>query len=161
MTNHDFSFLTGTYDVANRWRKDFLDPTEGDDRWEEFPGVTRASVHFDGAASFDEIVFPTKGFAGLTLRLFDPATAQWSLYWASKRTGTLFPPVTGGFGPDGTGTFYGDDEHDGHKIRARFIWSDTTTDHPRWEQAFSLDGERTWITNWSMDLSRRAGADGV
>ncbi|MFD8866792.1 hypothetical protein ACFV1F_20915 [Streptomyces sp. NPDC059590] len=43
MTNNDFAFFTGAYDVANRWRKDFLDPIEGDDRWEEFPGITRAT----------------------------------------------------------------------------------------------------------------------
>ncbi|NUS17408.1 MAG: hypothetical protein HOY69_39455 [Streptomyces sp.] len=150
-----FAFLTGTYDVANRWRTDFLDPAEGADRWEEFPGVTHASVHFDGRASFDEIAFPTKGFSGLTLRLYDPAADAWSLYWASKRTGTLFPPVTGRFGPDGTGVFLGDDEHDGRKVRVRFVWSDITEDGAHWEQAFSVDGERTWITNWHMHLTRR------
>ncbi|MEV7420631.1 hypothetical protein [Streptomyces sp. NPDC089919] len=157
MTNDSgFGFFTGTYDVANRWRKDFLDPAEGEDCWEEFPGTTRASVHFDGSASFDEIDFPTKGFSGLTLRLFDPATEQWSLYWASKRTGTLFPPVTGGFGPDGTGVFYGDDEYDGRPIRARFIWSGITADRAHWEQAFSVDEGRTWLTNWHMDFTRSA-----
>ncbi|WP_433226437.1 hypothetical protein [Microtetraspora malaysiensis] len=161
MTNNDFAFFTGTYDVANRWRKDFLDPVEGDDRWEEFPGITRASCHFDGAASFDEIEFPTKGFSGLTLRLFNPATAQWSLYWANKRTGTLYPPVTGSFGADGTGVFHGDDEHDGRKIKARFIWSGITTDRAHWEQAFSLDNGQTWITNWHMDFTRRTATDRV
>ena len=61
---NDFDFLTGTWDVANRWRTDFLDAASP---WEEFPAVSRATRHFDGAASFDEITFPTKGFAGLTL----------------------------------------------------------------------------------------------
>ncbi|MEU3454903.1 hypothetical protein ABZ671_15070 [Micromonospora sp. NPDC006766] len=150
-----FDFFTGTYDVVNRWRTDFLDPAEGADRWEEFPGVTRASVHFDGRASFDEITFPTKDFAGLTLRLYDPAADAWSLYWASKRTGTLFPPVTGRFGTDGTGVFRGDDEHDGRRIRARFIWSEITENSAHWEQAFSVDGEQTWITNWHMHFTRR------
>ena len=51
------------------WRTDFLDETS---EWEEFPGVSRASRHFGGAANFDEIDFPTKGFSGLTLRLYDP-----------------------------------------------------------------------------------------
>src|SRR5579859_4054794 len=85
---NDFDFFTGTWNVRNRWRTDFLDETS---EWEEFPGVSRASRHFDGAAHFDEIDFPTKGSSGLTLRLYDPERAQWSLYWASKRTGTLFP----------------------------------------------------------------------
>lgn len=120
--------------------------------------------HFDGAASFDEITFPTKGFAGLTLRLYHPATEQWSLYWASKRTGTLFPPVTGRFtgrtaGPSAgrVGEFYGDDVHNGTPIRARFIWSGITAEAAHWEQAFSADDGRTWVTNWHMDLTRRPG----
>ena len=87
---NDFDFFTGTWNVRNRWRTDFLDETS---EWEEFPGISRASRHFGGAANFDEIDFPTKGFSGLTLRLYDPARAQWSLYWASRRTGTLVPPL--------------------------------------------------------------------
>jgi hypothetical protein len=37
---NDFDFFTGTWDVANRWRADFLDP---DSEWEEFPGISHAS----------------------------------------------------------------------------------------------------------------------
>ncbi|HEU5393106.1 MAG TPA: hypothetical protein VFV73_45215 [Streptosporangiaceae bacterium] len=55
---NDFGFLAGTWDIVNRWRTSFLDP---DNTWEEFPGVSRASRHFDGNANFDEITFPTKG----------------------------------------------------------------------------------------------------
>ncbi|MFI5805329.1 hypothetical protein [Streptomyces sp. NPDC051561] len=149
-----FSFLKGTYDVVNRWRKDFLDPADGDDRWEEFPGRVRASTHFDGRASFDEIRFPTKGFAGMTLRLYEPGTDTWSLYWANKRTGTLLPPVSGRFGPDGTGLFHGDDEHDGRKVKVRYVWSEITADTAHWEQAFSVDDGHTWITNWHMYFTR-------
>jgi hypothetical protein len=148
--NH-FDFLNGTWDVTNRWRTDFLDATS---EWEEFPAVSHASRHFDGGANFDEITFPTKGFAGLTLRLYDPEGEQWSLYWSSKRTGTLFPPVVGRF-TDGRGEFYGDDTHAGTDIRARFIWSDITEVSARWEQAFSVDGGKTWVTNWIMEFTRR------
>jgi hypothetical protein len=150
---NDFDFLAGTWHVANRWRTDFLDAASP---WEEFPAISRATRHFDGAASVDEITFPTKGFAGLTLRLYDPATEQWSLYWASQRTGTLFPLVTGHF-TDGVGEFYGDDTHQGTPVKARFIWSGITREAAHWEQAFSTDGGQTWITNWHMDLTRRAG----
>lgn len=148
---NDFDFFTGTWDVANRWRTDFLDPA-GD--WEEFPGVTRASRHFDGGANVDEIDFPTKGFSGLTLRLFDTERQEWSLYWSSKRTGTLFPPVTGRF-TDGVGEFLGDDTYDGKPIRARFVWSGITATTARWEQSFSQDGGATWLTNWVMEFTRR------
>ena len=84
---NDFDFFTGTWNVRNRWRTDFLDETS---EWEEFPGICRASRHFGGAANFDEIDFPTKGFSGLTLRLYDPERAQWSLYFGPN--GPWFPP---------------------------------------------------------------------
>jgi hypothetical protein len=48
------------------------------------------------------------------------------------------------------------DTYDGKDIRARFVWSDITADSARWEQAFSVDGERTWITNWIVDFTRSA-----
>jgi hypothetical protein len=148
----DFDFLVGTWDVANRWLADFLDPDSG---WEGFPGVSRASRHFDGGASFDEISFPTKGLAGITLRLYDPAAGTWSLYWASKRTGTLFPRVVGGFA-DGVGEFLGEDTYNGIPIIARFRWSGITADSARWEQAFSTDGGQAWVDNWYMDFTRQA-----
>ncbi|MFJ3922082.1 hypothetical protein [Streptomyces sp. NPDC090022] len=151
---HDFDFFTGTWDVANRRRTDFLDP--GSD-WEDFPGVSRADCHFEGAANVDAVEFPTQGTAGLTLRLYDPARAEWSLYWASKRTGTLFPPVVGRF-TDGRGEFHGVDTHDGRPVRVRFVWSDITEDSAHWEQAFSTDDGRTWLTNWTMALTRRREA---
>lgn len=149
---NDFDFLAGSWDVTNRWRTDFLDP---DSEWEEFPAVSRVSRHFDGGASFDEIEFPTKGFAGLTLRLFDGEREEWSLYWASKRTGALFPPVVGRF-EDGRGVFEGEDTHDGKAVRVRYLWSGTTSGSPRWEQFFSLDAGETWLHNWTMDFRARS-----
>lgn len=148
----DFDFLVGAWDVANRRRADFLGPRSP---CEEFPGVTRGSRHFGGNANVDEIDFPTEGFSGLTLRLYDPAREEWSLYWSSTRTGTLFPPVAGRWA-DGRGEFFGDDEYDGTPVRARFVWSGVTADSARWEQAFSTDGGETWVTNWTMEFTRRA-----
>ncbi|NEB90307.1 hypothetical protein [Streptomyces bauhiniae] len=43
-----------------------------------------------------------------------------------------------------------------HTIRARFTWFGITPGHAHWEQAFSLDKGRTWLTNWHMDFTRRA-----
>jgi hypothetical protein len=65
----------------------------------------------------------------------------------------MTPPVIGGFA-DGIGTFFGDDEYDGHPITVRFIWSRITSQSARWEQAFSVDGGRHWETNWIMDFTR-------
>ncbi|MGW0701671.1 hypothetical protein ACWD0A_20600 [Streptomyces sp. NPDC002867] len=150
-TPHDFDFFVGEWRVANRRRTDFLDEAS---EWEEFEAVSRASRHFDGRANFDEIVFPASGVSGLTLRLYDQVREEWSLYWSSSRTGTLFPPVTGRFRADGRGVFHGKDTHDGKDVLVRFVWSGITASSARWEQAFSVDDGRTWLTNWVMELSR-------
>ncbi len=64
--------------------------------------------------------------------------------------------MTGRFEPDGTGVFHGDDEHLGREVKVRFVWSEVTETTTHWEQAFSVDEGRTWITNWHMHMARRA-----
>ncbi|WP_406356636.1 hypothetical protein [Streptomyces sp. NBC_00658] len=150
---HDFDFFQGEWDVHYRRRTDFLD-TDSD--WEEFGATSRGWSLFDGAGNIDEMDVAVQDWKALTLRLFDPATEEWSLNWSTNRTGKLFPPVTGRFGPDGRGEFYGDDTHDGKDVRVRFVWSGISDSTARWEQAFSVDGQRTWVTNWVMDFTRRA-----
>jgi hypothetical protein len=56
----------------------------------------------------DELVFPTKGFAGVTMRLFDTEQRLWSAYWINSTTGELSLPVYGGFVGD-RGELYGED----------------------------------------------------
>ncbi len=56
--------------------------------------------------------------------------------------------------------FYGDDLHDGKGVRVRFVWADTSATGAHWEQAFSLDGGESWVTNWTMDFSRPSGTPG-
>jgi hypothetical protein len=152
---HDFDFFHGEWEVANRRLTDFLQPGSG---WEEFEGTSpRCRPLFDGAANVDEIDMPYLGSKGLTLRLFDRETEQWSLNWSSSRTGKLFPPVTGRF-VDGRGEFYGDDTHDGKDVRVRFVWSGVSASGARWEQAFSVDDGASWVTNWTMDFTRPQAA---
>ncbi|MDT9695447.1 hypothetical protein [Streptomyces sp. P17] len=152
-TPHDFDFFHGDWDVRHRRRTDFLDPDSG---WEEFGGTSRCWSLFDGAANIDEIDMPHLGSKGLTLRLFDRETEQWSLNWSSSRSGKLFPPVFGRFEGE-RGAFYGDDTHDGKDVRVRFVWSGISPAMARWEQAFSLDGGQTWLTNWVMEFTRASG----
>ncbi|KOG42972.1 hypothetical protein [Streptomyces resistomycificus] len=147
---HDFDFLHGEWEVRHRRRTDFLDPAAG---WEEFASTSRCRSLFDGAANIDELDVPGQGWKGLTLRLFDRETEEWSLHWSSSRSGRLYPPVAGRF-EGGRGEFHGDDTHDGKEVRVRFVWSGISATTARWEQAFSADGGDTWVANWSMDFSR-------
>ena len=58
----------------------------------------------------------------------------------------------GGFNGE-RGEFYGNDVEDGTPVVARYLWFRNASS-PRWEQAFSTDGGRTWETNWVMEFSR-------
>jgi hypothetical protein len=145
----DFDFLVGSWNVENRRLTKRL---VGSDEWTEFTARATCWSLFDGMANVDEIFFPD-GTRGLTLRLFDPGREEWSLYWASSTTGTLFPPVVGRFAA-GRGVFYGDDTEGGAPVRVRFVWSDVTPNSARWEQAFSVDREASWEVNWTMRFTR-------
>jgi len=149
---NDFDFFIGTWHVANRRLTKRL---VGSDDWEEFPGELTCIRVWDGAANFDEITFPTKGYRGLTLRLYDAERDEWSLYWASSRDGLLgLPPVVGQFAEDGTGRFHADELHEGRPVRVRYLWDNITATTARWAQALSLDAGETWETNWVMDYTR-------
>jgi hypothetical protein len=147
----DFDFIHGEWTVTNRKLQQLF---VGCDEWETFIGYSRAQPIVDGGGNLDELHCPTEGFTGTTIRLFDIERDEWSIYWVSSRTGRLDPPVVGRF-ENGRGDFYGEDVAEGRPVRVHFIWSDITPTSARWEQEFSLDGGRTWESNWIMDLARR------
>lgn len=148
---NDFDFLIGTWNVVNRQLTTLF---VGSEDWVTYPATSTCQSLFNGGGNLDEIVFPTKGSTGLTLRLFDTERKVWSLYWSTSKTGLLYPPVVGTFVGD-RGDFYGDDVIDGTPIKAHYIWTGVTTNTPRWEQEFSTDGGATWESNWIMEHSRR------
>lgn len=148
--SHDFDFLAGHWDIRNRRLKQRW---VGSQEWDEFAATSKIQPVLGGIGNVDEFKAPSQGFGGLTLRLYQPATRQWSLYWANSRDGVLQPPVHGHF-VNGAGTFYGDDVDADKPIRVRYIWSRITKTSARWEQAFSADGGKTWETNWIMDFTR-------
>jgi hypothetical protein len=149
--DNNFDFFVGAWTSTQRRLREVL---AGNDDWYEFTGITRCWNVLDGAGNFDEVTFPTLGFSGVTLRLYDKSRDEWSLYWASSRTGLSLPPVVGRFGDDGRGAFTGDDVFDGKPIKVLYLWSEITATTCRWEQAFSPDHGATWETNWIAEFSR-------
>jgi hypothetical protein len=152
--SRDFDFLIGTWDSANRKLARAL---AGSTDWDEFPGRFTCRPIFGGAGNVEEVIFPTRGNFGLTVRLFDPERQDWSLYWVSSRSSTIESLVVGHF-VDGVGEFFCDDVYEGTPIRCRYQWSRITPTSAHWEQAFSTDGERSWETNWVNDMTR-TGSD--
>jgi hypothetical protein len=146
----DFDFLIGTWDGHNRR---LVERLVGSTEWEEFPSTSVSRSIFGGNGNMDEIDFPTRGSAGLTIRLYDADRDEWSLHWVSSLSSTIDPPVVGRFDGD-RGEFYCDDTHNGKPVRVRYIWSGITATTVKWEQALSPDGGQTWETNWIMDFTR-------
>jgi hypothetical protein len=154
---HDFDFLVGEWVAHHRRLKERL---AGSHEWVEFDGTQSFRLLMDGYANEDDNVLNMPGggaYKGVTLRAYDPNTAQWAIWWLDGRTplGDLDPPVKGRF-ENGVGTFYSDDTLRGKPIRVRFVWSNITTASARWEQAFSPDGGKTWEVNWVTDFKRPA-----
>lgn len=91
--------------------------------------------------------FNGKPFEGFTVRLFNPETRLWSLYWVPSDTGILDPPVVGSFDND-IGHFFCKDIFNGKEIIMLFRWDMRDRSHPVWSQAFSPDKGKTWEWNW-------------
>ena len=146
----DFEYFAGAWSTKQRRLKA---RGVGSTDWEEYPGMLCMNPFLAGAATVDELYFPTKKTAGLTLRLFDPTKHQWSIYWVNSAIGKLDPiPVVGGFSGS-RGEFYAEDHENGRPIKVRYQWNKIDHDHARWEQAFSYD-DATWETNWTADFTR-------
>jgi hypothetical protein len=92
----------------------------------------------------------------MTVRLYDAEADEWSPYWISQASAVIDVPVQGRSDDPTTGRFYCDDAHEGALVRVRYLWLRTGEDTVRWEQAFSVDGERTWEPNWIMTAVRTA-----
>src|SRR5689334_6203880 len=116
----NFDFFVGNWTSKQRRLREML---AGSDDWYEFTGVTRCWSVFDGGGNIDEVDFPELGYTGLTLRILDPATELWSIYWARNDVGLALPPTVGRFEPDGVGRFYDDEDWHGQPIRVRFMWT--------------------------------------
>jgi hypothetical protein len=152
-TIHDFDFLVGRWTVQHRKLKGRLvHSTE----WETFSGTCETRLILGGQADVDDnlLRLPDGEYRAATMRVFDPSTKIWAIWWFDGRhPHDLDPPVVGGF-RKGVGMFYADDHLNGKPIKVRFIWSGITPHSARWEQAFSEDGGITWETNWVMEFSR-------
>jgi len=98
--------------------------------------------------------FDSVPFEGMTLRLFNPKTKLWSIYWADSNVVVLDVPQVGSF-ENKIGRFYAKDVFEGKEIIVKFKWDATDPDVPVWSQAFSADNGATWEWNWYMTFERQ------
>ncbi|MEQ1565903.1 MAG: DUF1579 domain-containing protein [Myxococcota bacterium] len=149
----DFDFLFGRWQVQNRRLARRL---VGDTTWEVFDATAEVRPILGGLGNYDALTIPRyvdgAPLNGGTVRVFDPRTRSWRIWWVDDRQCEIQPPVVGRFEGD-RGSFFGDDTLGGRPIRVWFDWR--RGDHTAsWSQAFSADGGATWETNWEMTLTR-------
>lgn len=151
---HDFDPLIGSWKYHLKRR---LHPLTGSTTWIELNGTGVCYKVWDGGAQLDtfEADGSTGHIEGLTLRLYNPQSHQWRLYWANSKIGILDPPQVGEF-KNGQGEFFAQDTINGKTILIRFDWTNMTTNSPHFEQSFSDDGGKTWEVNWITDQTRIA-----
>jgi len=111
---HDFDFEIGTWTTH---LSRLLRPLTGSTEWVEHNGTSVVRAVWDGRANLVELdVDGSAGhIEGMSLRLYNPQTRQWSLYFASRGDGIMAPPAVGAFA-DGRGVFYGQESLAGRAI---------------------------------------------
>jgi hypothetical protein len=149
----DFDFLVGEWRIHNKKLNKRL---AGCDEWTEFEALGECRKILNGFGNTDSFKTDFDGnlFEGMTLRLFNPQTRLWSIYWADSRAVVLDIPQVGSF-ESGIGEFYARDIFEVKPIVVRFRWDATDAENPVWSQAFSADAGTTWEWNWFMSFSRR------
>lgn len=143
---HDFDWEIGTWKTRlSRLQR----PLTGSTSWVEYEGSTVVRKVGNGPANLVEldVAGPAGRIQGLSLRLYNPESRQWSLNFSNSASGTLSPPTIGEF-KNGRGEFFNQETLNGRAILVRFIISDITAHSCRFEQAFSDDGGKTWEINW-------------
>ena len=152
----DFDFLLGEWTIENRKLGTPLDPSAGD--WAEFPATATNRAILGGLGNIDDYRAPElpgrPGFIGAALRLYDPDSGLWRVWWASTAgNGMLDTPVSGRFDGDHA-VFESRETLDGIELGVRYEWHRHSLSVADWQQSFSFDSGASWRPNWQMHWTR-------
>jgi len=151
-SSEDFNFYEGKWKLHNKKLKTKLDNCM---EWSEFESTQEMYKVLNGIGNIDNYLATFNGvpFEGMSVRLFNPKTKLWSIYWADSNEGILQPPVVGSF-ENNIAHFFTKDVFNGKKILVVFRWDVRDKENPIWSQAFSDDNGKTWEWNWYMYFSK-------
>jgi hypothetical protein len=143
---HDFDFEIGTWHTH---LKRLLHPLTGSTTWIEYDGTSTVRKIWNGRANLVELEVdgPAGHIEGLSLRLYNPQSHQWSLNFSSSAQGTMSIPTIGEF-KNNRGEFYDQESFNNRTILVRNVFEDISANSYRFEQSFSDDGGKTWEGNW-------------
>lgn len=135
-SKNDFDFLVGYHKVHHKKLKSRLNKCS---EWIEFEGTQEMKKLLTGIVNVENhsmTIAEAEPVEGMALRLFNPATKLWSIYWADNIHGRLDTPVIGSF-ENNFGHFFTKDTFNGKNILIGFQWDIKDKDNPVWSQAFS------------------------
>ena len=155
-SQNDFVFLIGKWKMHNRRLNRRLENCKD---WTEFESTDENSKVLSGIGDID--TYKTSEmpgmvgtpFEGFTLRIFNPQTKLWSLYWVANNRGVLDPPQVGSF-ENNVGHFFAKDTYKGKNVIVVFRWDARDKNRPIWSQASSADNGKTWEWNWYASVGR-------
>lgn len=152
--SHDFDFLIGNWKAHVRRLPDRLNNSNA---WVEYDGISNHKKLLDSNANFEEFEVTSTDkklhIKAQTLRLYNPASHQWSIFLVDLDNGVLsLPPVVGQFSGN-RGEFFDQEDFKGRAILVRYVWLNLSPTSARMEQSFSPDGGKTWEVNWICELS--------
>jgi len=151
-SKNDFDFFQGKSNIRNKkLKKRFDNCTE----WIEFLSTQEMYKILNGIGNIDNFLatFDGEPFEGMTVRLFNPATKLWSIYWSDSNTGVLDRPVVGSF-ENNVGHFFSEDVFEGRDVIQVFRWDARDKKNPVWSQAMSDDKGKNWEWNWYMFMTK-------
>lgn len=146
-SSHDFDYLEGTWKLKNKRLKSRL---SGCTEWTPvFETKVVMTKILNGIGNIDNFYDTSNGkkYEGVAVRLFNPKTKLWSIYWSDSNTGAFDPPMVGSF-ENNIGHFFCKDTFNGRQIIVVFRWDVRSPSFPVWSQAFSPDNGKTW--EWNM-----------
>src|SRR5882672_2624595 len=114
----DFDFLIGKWKVHNRKLKNRL---SGCSEWTEFEAHVECRKILNGFGNIDsfQTTVDRRPFEGMSLRLFNPTTRLWSIYWANSEAAVLEVPQVGSF-ENKIGRFFARDTYEEKEIIVQF-----------------------------------------
>jgi hypothetical protein len=151
-SKNDFDFFKGKSNIINKkLKKRLCNCTE----WIEFSSTQEMYTILNGIGNIDNFLatFDGEPFEGMTVRLFNPITKLWSIYWSDSNTGVLDKPVIGSF-ENNVGHFFSEDLFEGKNVIQVFRWDARDQKNPVWSQAMSADKGKTWEWNWYMFMTK-------
>jgi hypothetical protein len=149
---HDFDFEFGS------WRAHLsrlLHPLSGSHAWVQYDGTSVVRKVWNGKANLGEfdVTGPAGRIHGLSLRLYNPQTHKWNVYWSNAKDGEITTPSVGNFS-NGRGLFVDKETFNGRPILSRFVFSKMKARSFQITQSFSPDNGKTWEPNWIATFTR-------